>query len=227
MLKEFITNIEYVRNALMGTILADGSIQKERPSNYHDKTYVEITHTTKNLDYLKAKKELFEMLPDTICSIKEHNKVADTKTYTLHRLSTNSTSYFKVLRDILYNERRQKLFPKEIIDQFNEMSLLLLYLDDGTLRVRYYPGTEKLREARITFCLDSFTYSEMQYFQKYLKSKYNINTKIYRHSKNMELNRGYRIWTNTENTKKFMEVIDKFYNAIPSMNYKFLKFYSL
>lgn len=227
MLKEFIKDINDVRNALMGTILADGSIQKERVNNYHDKTYIEITHTTKNLDYLKAKKELFELLPNTICSIKEHNKVTENKTYTLHRLTTNSTQYFKVLRDLLYTENRIKLFPKEIIDSFNNLSLLLLYLDDGTLRVRYYQGTNKIREARVTFCLDSFTFQEMQYFQKYLKQKYDIDTKIYRHSKNMELNRGYRVWMNTTNTTKFMKIIDEYYNAVPSMNYKFLKFYSL
>ena len=100
-----------------------------------------------------------------------------------------------------------------------------MYLDDGTLRVRYYEGTDKLREARVMFCLDSFTYQEMKYFQQYLLDKYNIKTGIYRHSKNMEINRGFRIWTNTENTKKFMNIIDKYYDCIPSMKYKFLKFY--
>lgn len=50
------------------------------------------------------------------------------------------------------------MFPKQIMNRFNDMSLLLLYLDDGTLRVRYYPGTSRIREARISLCLDSFTY---------------------------------------------------------------------
>lgn len=227
MLKEFIKDENEAKMALMGTILADGSIQKEKTVSYKNKTYIEITHTSKNLDYLKSIKELFEMIPEVKCSIKEHNKKGNKKTYELFRLTTNSTAYFKELRDILYDNYRVKKFPKEVIDNFNEISLLLLYLDDGTLRVRYYEGTSKLREARVSFCLDSFTYDEMKYFQKYLKDKYNIDTGIYRHSKNMPLNRGYRIWMNTANTRKFMEVINKYYDCIPSMQYKFLKFYSL
>lgn len=227
MLKEFIKNEEEAKIALMGTILADGSIQKERPTAYKDKTYIEITHTSKNLDYLKAKKELFETIPEVNCTIKEHNKQGKNKPYKLFRLCTNSTTYFKEVRDMLYDSFRIKKFPKETIDHFNDLSLLLLYLDDGTLKVRYYEGTSKLREARVTFCLDSFTYDEMKYFQTYLKNKYDIDTSIYRHSKNLPINRGFRIWTNTSNTRKFMNLIDKYYNCIPSMQYKFLKFYSL
>ena len=227
MLKEFVNNEQEAKKALMGTILADGSIQKERTKAYITKTYVEITHTSKNLDYLKAVKELFEMIPDVTCSIKEHSKNTDNKKYSLYRLTTNSTEYFKEVRDILYTKDRVKLFPKSVIDSFNSLSLLLLYLDDGTLKVRYYEGTSRLREARVTFCLDSFTLNELKYFQEYLKKTYDIDTKVYRHSKNMPLDRGFRIWMNTENTKKFMSIIDKYYSSVPSMQYKFLQFYSL
>lgn len=227
MLKDFILNEEQAKKALMGTILADGSIQKARPANYKDKTYVEITHTSKNLDYLKEVKSIFEMLDNTVCSIKEHNKITPDKTYTLYRLTTNSTKYFKQVRDTIYDTNRIKKFPKEVIDNFTDISLLLLYLDDGTLKVRFYEGTSKIREARVTFCLDSFTYNEMKYFQQYLLDIHNIKTNIYRHSKNMSINRGFRIWTNTENTRKFMSIIDKYYECIPSMQYKFLKYYSL
>lgn len=227
MLKEFITSKKEAKKALMGTILADGYIQKARTKSYIHNTYLEITHTSKNLDYLKAKKEILEMLDDTICSIKEHNKKTKEKTYSLFRLTTNSNSYFKEVRDLLYDEKKIKKFPKEVIDDFSDLSLLFLYLDDGTLKVRYYEGTSKLREARITFCLDSFTYEELKYFQNYLFNKFNIKTGIYRHTKTLPLNRGFRIWMNTENTKKFMEIINKFYECVPSMKYKFLQYYSL
>lgn len=232
MLKEFIHNEEDVKNALLGTIFADGSIQKERKTSsektsYRLTTYVEVTHTSKNLDYLREVKELFESLNGVICTIKEHNKVTEDKTYTLYRLTTNSTKYFKELRDKIYDNNRTKLFPKELIDKFNDLSLLLLYLDDGTLRVRFYENSNKRREARVTFCLDSFTLEELNYFRKYLKNKYAIDSHIYRHSKNSPLNRGFRIWLNTMNTEKFMSIINKFYECVPSMKYKFTKYYSL
>ena len=227
MLKEFIKTKEQANNAILGTIIADGSLCKARKKSYINKCYLEITHTSRNLDYLKEIKDIFENILDVKCKITEHNKKTETKTYSLYRLTTQSTEYFKQVRDILYDNNRIKKFPPEIINRFNDISLLLLYLDDGCLKVRYYEGTSKLREARIELCLDSFTYWEMKYFQKYLLDKYNIKTGIYRQNKNKEINRGFRLWTNTENTRKFMNIIDKYYECIPSMKYKFLKFYSL
>lgn len=232
MLKEFVKNEEEAKIALLGTILADGSIQKEQHTSsnnirYKNKTYVEITHTSKNLDYLKEVGELFKMVEGVTYKIVAHNKVTKDKVYSLYRLYTNSISYFSELRDVLYNKNRVKLFPKEVISNMTDLSLLLLYLDDGSLKVRYYKNSLRVREMRVTFCLDSFTIEELEYFRGFLKEKYNIDSHIYRHSKNMELNRGFRIWFNTQNTKKFMGVIDKFYNQVPSMNYKFTKYYSL
>lgn len=227
MLKEFIKNEEYAKNAILGTIFADGSITKARKKSYIKKSYLEVTHTSKNLDYLKELKSVLEDVLNIKCRIVEHSKHSENKTYLLYRLCTESNEWFAEIRDSIYSKNRIKTFPSKYIELFNELSLLFLYLDDGTLKVRFYEGTSKIREARITFCLDSFTYEELQYFQKYLLNKYNIKTGIYRHSKNMELNRGFRIWANTENTKKFMENIDKYYQCIPSMQYKFLKYYSL
>ncbi len=228
MLKEFIKTKEEARRALLGTILADGSLCKARKSgSYKKKCYLEITHTSKNLDYLREIKAILEDILNIKCKITEHNKRTNTKLYTLYRLTTESTEKLKTLRDQIYSIDRVKLFPKHIIECFTDLSLLFLYLDDGTLRVRFYEGTSKLREARVSFCLDSFTYNEMIYFQNYLLNKYGIKTGIYRHSKRMELNRGFRLWTNTENTRKFMNVINKYYDYIPSMKYKFLKYYSL
>lgn len=229
MLKEFVKDIDYAKNALLGTILADGSLGKIRTNRSRNGTNagLEITHTSKNLDYLKAVKELLELIDGITCKIHEHNKVTKEKTYALFRLSTNRHKWLTEIRSEIYDEHRVKIFRKKEIDKFNDLSLLLLYLDDGTLRVRFYEGSQKLREARVTFCLDSFTKKELQYFQVWLKNKYNIDTHIYRHSKNMPLERGFRVWMNTNNTKKFMQIIDKYYNAVPSMNYKFLQYYSL
>ena len=222
-------NIEDIKIALLGTIFADGSISKKRTDGSRNGagSNLEITHTSKNLDYLKLLKYLLEKIEGVTAKIAEHNKKTDLKTYTLYRLTTNRHKWFTELRDIIYDSNRIKIFPKEYIDKFNILSLLFLYLDDGTLRVRMYEGTSKIRELRVTFCLDSFTLKELDYFRDYLKDTYNIDSRIYRHSKIKDLNRGFRIWLNTLNTKKFMSIIDKYYNLVPSMQYKFIKFYSL
>ena len=42
-----------------------------------------------------------------------------------------------------------------------------------------------------------------------------------------DLNRGFRVWFNTLNTNKFMNLITQYYDLVPSMQYKFTKYYSL
>ena len=222
-------NIEDIKNALLGTIFADGSIGKVRTNGSRNGTNgeLEITHTSKNLDYLKLIKSLLERIDGLKVRISEHNKKTELKTYTLYRLCTNRHVWFTELRKDIYDSNRVKLFPKEYIDRFNILSLLFLYLDDGTLRVRMYEGTSKVRETRVTFCLDSFTLKELNYFRAYLKNKYDIDSHIYRHSKVKDLSRGFRIWLNTLNTNKFMNLIIQYYDLVPSMQYKFTKYYSL
>lgn len=222
-------NIEDIKNALLGTIFADGSIGKVRTDGSKNGTNgeLEITHTSKNLDYLKLIKQLLERIEGIKVRITEHNKKTETKLYTLYRLTTNRHPWFTELRKEIYSTNRVKLFPKKFIDKFNILSLLFLYLDDGTLRVRMYEGTSKVRETRVTFCLDSFTLEELNYFRKYLRNNYDIDSHIYRHSKMKDITRGFRIWLNTLNTTKFMQLITNYYDLVPSMQYKFTKYYSL
>lgn len=222
-------NIEDIKNALLGTIFADGSIGKSRTDGSRNGTNgeLEITHTSRNLDYLRLIKSLLEKIDGIKVRISEHNKKTELKTYTLYRLCTNRHVWFTELRKNIYDSNRIKLFPKKYIDKFNVLSLLFLYLDDGTLRVRMYEGTSKIREIRATFCLDSFTLEELNYFRTYLKDKYNIDSRVYRHSKVKDLNRGFRVWLNTLNTNKFMDLINQYYDLVPSMQYKFTKYYSL
>ena len=219
---------EFIKNALLGSILADGSLGKQRTDGSRNGTNadLEFTHTSKNLDYLKFKKTLLSKI-GIESNISEHNKKVKEKVYTLFRLHSKRNYWLTEVRNALYDSYRIKKFPKEVIENFNSLSLLLMYLDDGTLRIRYYEGTSKIREIRVTFCLDSFLISEINYFRDWLKTTYDIDTKIYRHSKMEDVRRGYRVWMNTQNTLKFMNLIDEYYNMIPSMNYKFVKYYSM
>lgn len=227
-LNEFIKTEQDAKNCLIGTIFADGSLGKQRTDGSKNGTNVdlEITHTSKNLDYLQLIKQILEKIDGIKCSISQHNKITENKIYSLYRLRTNRHKWLTDLRNKIY-ENRIKKFPYNIYKDISDLGLFFMYLDDGTLRVRCYEGTSRIRECRITFCLDSFTIDELNQFRVFLKQKYDIDTKVYRHSKNLSLDRGFRIWTNTFNTKKFMEIFDKFYDLVPSMQYKFIKYYSL
>ena len=159
-LKEIIKNEFDAESAIIGTLIADGSISYERRSS---RGAVEITHTARNLDYLKLKKDIFELIPGVICNIKPHNKITPNKTYELFRLSTNNHDLFSSYRDELYikdGDRRRKLLIRKHLDAMSDFGLFLLYLDDGTIKVRFYDGTNKIREIRVMLCLDSFRMDE-------------------------------------------------------------------
>ena len=227
-LNKFINTENDAKQALIGTILCDGSLGKQRTDGSRNGTNadLEITHTSKNLDYLKLKKDLLSIVGIN-SKISEHNKRTSEKTYSLYRLTTCRDKWLTELRNKLYDNSRHKLLPSDIVDNLTDLALFMMYLDDGTLRVRCYEGTSKIRECRATFCTDRFTLKEVLYFKDFPHKRYNIDTKYYRHSKNMPLDRGFRLWMNTENTTKLMAIFDKYYDLVPSMQYKFVKYYSL
>lgn len=220
-LKEIIKTDADLYGALIGTIFADGHISKIR--NRYKNCCCEITHTEIHLDYLKFKKQLFEMIPDLIVTISPHNKKTQFKTYYLYRLMTRCNPYFTEIRNRVYDNQGVKHFPIDEIKKMNDLGLFLMYLDDGCLKVKYKEGTMILKEAKTEWALCSFSLNEIIDFENWLLEKYGIKMRHYKSNCVNLTDAGYILYTNTENTKKFMDVIDKFDGLVPSFNYKFLK----
>lgn len=220
-LKEFVKDQYEAEKAIIGTILADGSISYSRRNS---KGSLEVTHTARNLDYLKLKKEMLELIDGVTCAIKPKNKVTPEKTYELFRLSTNNHDIFSKYRDLLYvksNDKRVKILPTSVLNDMSDFGLFLMYLDDGTIRVRFYDGTNKVRETRITLCLDSFRIEELVAMRKWFEDRYDISPNINKHGS------GFRLVFNTQKTKDFLNIISKYQDLVPSMKYKFLEYYNL
>lgn len=227
-LKNLFKTEEEIKGALVGTIFADGFIEKQRTPK--GRGSCEIVHTSKNLDYLQFKKELFEMLPEFKCTIKPHNKKTKEKEYLLYRLSTNRTDWLTYLRDTLYtieNGKREKHLTKEIVDQITELGFLLLYLDDGCLKVKYNKKGEP-RQFIMTLCLECFRKPELEYLLSVINKMFDVEFRMYRHYKYEDKpDIGWRPWISTKGTLKIMEKLNKYYELIPSMKYKFPKYYLL
>lgn len=227
-LNKLFENTKEIENALLGTIFADGSLNKQVTPN--GRASCEITHTSKNLDYLQFKKELFELLPECKCTIKPHNKKAKQKTYLLYRLATNRTDWLTSVRNDIYeikDNKRVKHLPKDYIDRFNIISFLLLYLDDGCLRVKYKKNGEP-SQFRMTLCLESFPKEELEYLIQWINKTFDVEFHMYHHYKYEEHPElGWRPWISTKGTMKIMEKLNQFYDLIPSMQYKFPKYYLL
>lgn len=220
-LKEIIKTDADLYGAIIGTLFADGSVSKIR--NRYKNCCCDFTHTAIHLDYLKMKAELFEMIPNVKTRISQHNKKTPEKTYELFRMQTTCNEYFTEIEHRIYDKNRVKLFPIEEIRKMTDFGLFLMYLDDGCLKAKYKEGSLKLKECRVEFALCSFTLNEILSFENWLENKYGIKSRHYRIHYINDTDRGYIVWMNSSETKKFMNIIDKFYNLIPSFNYKFLK----
>ena len=220
-LKEIIKTQIDAESAIIGTLIADGSISYSRRNS---KGSVEITHTSRNLDYLKFKKEIFEIIDGVKCNIKPKNKITENKTYELFRLTTNNHDLFSTYRDKMYvkeSDKRRKLLIKDHLEKMSDLGLFLLYLDDGTMRVRYYDGTDRIREIKLLLCLDSFKLEELVMMKNWFVERYNIQPNINKHGN------GYRLVFSTQKTKDFLNIISKYQDFVPSMKYKFLEYYNL
>jgi len=119
---------------------------------------------------------------------------------------------------IIYREGKKTITP-ELLNNFNEVSPSFFYMDDGSLSLRKYKdkngdwtGSYKSRE--IYLCVHSFGLNKVKAFIKILKDKFGLGFR-------MTFDKGCpRIWRNTENTKKMIEVIGPFVSQFKTMSYK-------
>lgn len=108
-----------------------------------------------------------------------------------------------------------------------ELSFLFMYLDDGCLKVKYNSrGTPT--QFRITLCLESFSLQELLQLISKFNELFGVEFHIYRHYRYEDRpNYGYRPWISTKGALKVMEKLNKYYELVPSMKYKFPKYYLL
>lgn len=104
------------------------------------------------------------------------------------------------------------LYNKEYIyNNFNELSLAIWLMDDGTKQGNH-----------IKFCTDNFIKEDVEFLQKILKIKFNINTTThfagnYDKMGNLKYNQ-YRIYVKADSMAKLLEIITPYIHD--SMLYK-------
>lgn len=197
-----INNSHKLNSALIGMILFDGSMNGEK--------YLHIRHNGNQVNYVNEKVNFISKYLKPI-SLRTN---IDNKNFT-YRYAYYNNERLKHLYHDIYIDGEKKL-TKSILNRFDEITLAIMYMDNGCLGLKKDPkfyGNYKSREIYLN--VQSFTLNEVKMLQSHLKNKFNIKFCLtIDHQKP-------RLWCNTENTIKFLEIVAPViqYN-FPSMYYK-------
>lgn len=200
--KHNLENIKYIpkyanlnyfqKSALIGSLLGDSSISK--------KYILNIGHGLKQEEYYKHK---IQLLSPNIKFLEYRREKIDKRTNNLYiSLQAYSNKYEDIvnLKELLYINDKKEI-TKEILKDFNEISLAYLYMDDGNY--------EKYG-AKIALC--NFSDDSLILFQNFLKNKWNIDTSIHKDK---------TLYIKANSKKIFIQLISSY--IIPSMLYKINK----
>ena len=196
---KLIENSHDFNSALIGIILGDGHMRNDH--------YLTIRHGGNQLSYVDEKANYLSkyLEPSVVRSS------VDKKGYKFRYANFNSKRLSSLYHKI-YIKGKKRMSPC-IVNRMDEISLAFLYMDDGCLCLRKdKKGCISSRE--IYLSVHSFSFQEVEYFQKYLERKYDIYFHI-------STDKGHpRLWCNTENTIKFLSLVAPIVHNFPTLYYK-------
>ena len=189
-------------SALIGMILFDSSMNKE------DQLY--LRHGKGQFEYVSEKVHFLKnyLKPKSIRECIDNNGYE-------YKYAYYKNEHLKYLYNKIYINGKKKL-SKTILNRFDEITLAIMYLDDGCLSLRKdpkYEGNYKSREIHLN--VQSFSTEEVKMLQSQLRLRWNVDF-------HLTYDKGKpRLWCNTKNTIKFLEIVAPIiqYN-FPSMYYK-------
>lgn len=190
-----------LNSALIGMILADGSMNSEK--------ILYLRHGGKQLDYVNEKAEYLSnyLTPRSL------RDSVDKKGYA-YRYAYYNDSSLKFLHRKIYKDKKKVISPS-ILHRINAISLAFIYMDDGCLSLRKDKQKEGFYKSReIHLNVQSFTKTEVIALQTRLKNKFGVEFRL-------TTDKGKpRLWCNTKNTIKFLEIVAPIVRQFPSMHYK-------
>ena len=190
-----------LNSALLGIILFDGNM----PNNHS----LYMRHGGKQLSYVDEKVEYISkyLTPTSLRSSTDNNGFD-------YRYAYYNNYILQYLYKNIYINNKKRL-TKTIMNRFNEITLAMMYMDDGCLVLRRdmkYDDVYKSRE--IYLSVHSFTVDEVKMLQNQLRLRWGVNF-------HLSYDKGLpRLWCNTQNTLKFLEIVAPIVKEFPTMHYK-------
>lgn len=203
----------YVKDMLIGTLLGDGSIEKQ---SVKCNTYtIGVTQcNSKESNYIEHKHSLLKEYFDVLDIAPAHN---NTKRF---RFSRSEKDLIDEMTELTRYEDNSRKIPD--IDVITDIVLLYWYLDDGSLSIikqKRPNGRKPSIHRKLRIALSSFRDEDILIFLEKLNSKFNLNFRpFYEHNKIISIG----ISNNLFEIIKFLDIINPYKKFIPKeMHYKF------
>ena len=208
-----------LRSAVIGMVLGDSNLHCPAAN-----AFMQMAHSPKVEDYVIFKKKIVEQIPDLWYRYKLviHKNRKLGKEYPQFRVWTKRHPFLTKMRKRLY--RPNKRLTKGILESLTSLGLALWYMDDGHLSLHYNarryktdlgskPSARSISTRPLILCTHSFSEQENEVICQWLRSRWDINARV-KHSK------GFFVYMNTTNARKFVDIVRPFVLMVPSMHHK-------
>lgn len=195
-----IANTKHIVNsALIGMILADGTVLKNK--------YLILRHGGKQLEYVNEKVQYLSKY----CNNSEIKTSLDKAGYT-YRYTYIKYKTIPYLSSKIYINGKKSI--SKIINRITDVSLAFIYMDDGCLSLRKSKTGDCYSSREIHLNVQSFTFNEVKLLQEYILKKWDVDFHI-------TIDKGKpRLWCNTKNTIKFLRIVYPIVKNFKTMHYK-------
>lgn len=192
------------RNLMIAILLGDGSISKNNSFRF--------THCIAQQEYVEWKIQQLHNaglrtcgLKTSVCSVGYN--VGSTYCYT--RLYM--TPFIKTLRRIVYKPYKN-IANIKLLNRLDAKGLAIWYMDDGHINIRRTKGKIHGFYVKISTCLPK---EEAEVLVQYFIEKWNIKFYLFKEGKNT-----FSLCCGTHEGVKFINIIKKYVEEVPSMMYK-------
>jgi hypothetical protein len=214
-----MNTVKNKREYILACSIGDGYIYLNETSK---NAALKITHSEKQLDYLKWKTKLLSDNTDLTTTFKIYtskNKYGF-KSYTS---TFNNYKKLRIYKKWLYCDNKKTI--KNILKYLNSpMSLGIWFMDDGSIMKRkrkHLDGTTYYLRPSSELCTHSFGYEDQILILNWLKDTFDITGYVVKKFSKKQGKIYYMLNFNAENTKKIYNIIKPYIIKIPSMLIKF------
>lgn len=193
-------------NAIIGMLYGKSTLYKSQNT-----CEFYIRHSGKQFDYVDEK---VRYLSNYIKPLNVKIGV-DKNGYTYKCAYYKSNIFNNIYKKIyLENENKtNKYLHKNLLNRIDYIMLAFIYMDKGCLSVRK-KNDKYTKSIKLILNTQNFTYKENLQLIKIIERKFHITFKIAKDKNN------YRIWCNTENAYKFLDLVFPIVKEFNSMKYK-------
>lgn len=204
------------RNLLIGMLLGDGTICKGV-----NNCFMKLHQGRKQKEYTEWKsRKLDEFgIPNSgVCEYFMKTNFTNGEKWANYVCRVKSNPFINVLRRVIYKPEG-KIFSRKLLNRVTALGLAIWYMDDGSLNFKKHTnksGEKKIHGLflRISTCLPK---RYAQVYIDWLKEEWNVNFYIVHEGKRED---SYSLCCGTNEAIKFINIIKKYVEEVPSMRYK-------